>query len=264
LNNATDFFDSFKQSKPLANLSDSPYHGDVAVRKTSSGKGRPGTRKTPKKSPGGKFLAVLFWVIFFILIIGLFLVNRELIQRTLRDTRLFDRLSSRNRQEEPEIPPVQPPPPLPPAVVPLPPVTAPVPPREPEETSRLPETPPAATDRPPANPPPPAAPPAADPPAPVQDAAGRRDPPKTETADRNRTVYFTQVDREGAILRSGVTRNIPASDSPMLDALNILLQGPTGEEQRRGLVSLVPPGTRILSDMVRGNNAYISFSEEFQ
>jgi spore germination protein GerM len=50
----------------------------------------------------------------------------------------------------------------------------------------------------------------------------------------------------------------------MLDALNVLLQGPTGEEQRRGLVSLIPSGTRILSATVRGSTAYISFSEEFQ
>jgi spore germination protein GerM len=50
----------------------------------------------------------------------------------------------------------------------------------------------------------------------------------------------------------------------MLDALNALLQGPTAEEQRRGMVSLIPPGSRILSATVRGDTAYISFSEEFQ
>jgi spore germination protein GerM len=50
----------------------------------------------------------------------------------------------------------------------------------------------------------------------------------------------------------------------MLDSLNALLQGPTAEEQRRDIVSLIPPGTRILSATVRGNTAYVSFSEEFQ
>jgi spore germination protein GerM len=50
----------------------------------------------------------------------------------------------------------------------------------------------------------------------------------------------------------------------MLDSLNALLKGPNTEEQRRGLVSLVPQGARILSAIVRGNTAYISFSEEFQ
>jgi spore germination protein GerM len=42
------------------------------------------------------------------------------------------------------------------------------------------------------------------------------------------------------------------------------LQGPTAEEQRKGLISLIPQGTRVLSATVRGSTAYISFSEEFQ
>jgi spore germination protein GerM len=99
---------------------------------------------------------------------------------------------------------------------------------------------------------------------PGQNTNGQQEALKPETVRRDRTVYFTQVDREGTILRSKAARNIPASDSPMLDALNALLQGPTAEEQRRGLVSLIPSGTRILSATVRGSTAYISFSEEFQ
>jgi spore germination protein GerM len=50
----------------------------------------------------------------------------------------------------------------------------------------------------------------------------------------------------------------------MVDVLRVLFQGPSAEEQRDGLVSLIPPGTRILSATVRGDTAYISFSEEFQ
>jgi spore germination protein GerM len=50
----------------------------------------------------------------------------------------------------------------------------------------------------------------------------------------------------------------------MLDALQALLRGPSAEETRRGLLSLIPPGTRILSAQVRGSTAYINFSEEFQ
>jgi spore germination protein GerM len=51
----------------------------------------------------------------------------------------------------------------------------------------------------------------------------------------------------------------------MLDVLQALLQGPSAEEQRQGLISLIPPGTRILSrtTTVRGNTAYINFSEDF-
>jgi spore germination protein GerM len=50
----------------------------------------------------------------------------------------------------------------------------------------------------------------------------------------------------------------------MQDSLNALLAGPSAEEKRRGLLSLIPANTRILSATVRGSTAYISFSEEFQ
>jgi spore germination protein GerM len=50
----------------------------------------------------------------------------------------------------------------------------------------------------------------------------------------------------------------------MLDALNAILAGPNAAEQAGGLVSLVPRDTRILSAAVRGNTAYISFTEDFQ
>jgi spore germination protein GerM len=50
----------------------------------------------------------------------------------------------------------------------------------------------------------------------------------------------------------------------MQDSLNALLAGPSAEEKRRGLVSLIPPNTRLLAATVRSSTAYISFSEEFQ
>jgi spore germination protein GerM len=50
----------------------------------------------------------------------------------------------------------------------------------------------------------------------------------------------------------------------MVDSLKALLGGPNAEEQRRGMVSLIPKGVKVLSAAVRGSTAYISFSEEFQ
>jgi len=80
---------------------------------------------------------------------------------------------------------------------------------------------------------------------------------------RERIVYFTQIDRDGQILQSRVTRRIPVSDSPMMDVLNLLLTGPSADELNRGILNLIPANTRILSATVRGNTAYISFSENF-
>jgi spore germination protein GerM len=49
----------------------------------------------------------------------------------------------------------------------------------------------------------------------------------------------------------------------MQDSLNALLAGPTTEEQRRGLLNLIPANAKILSCTVRGSTAYINFSEDF-
>jgi spore germination protein GerM len=50
----------------------------------------------------------------------------------------------------------------------------------------------------------------------------------------------------------------------MADSLAALIGGPNADEQRRGLISLIPRETRILNATVRGSTAYISLSEDFQ
>jgi spore germination protein GerM len=59
-------------------------------------------------------------------------------------------------------------------------------------------------------------------------------------------------------------RRLRVSDSPLLDSLNALLAGPSADERNRGLISFIPPDTRIISALVRGNTAYLNFNEEFQ
>jgi spore germination protein GerM len=81
---------------------------------------------------------------------------------------------------------------------------------------------------------------------------------------RDRALYFIELDRGGAILRVKVSRTISSSDVPLLDVLQALLAGPTPEEQRRGIRSLMPQETKVLSVTTRRETAYINFSEEFQ
>jgi germination protein M len=86
----------------------------------------------------------------------------------------------------------------------------------------------------------------------------------TQTAQtRERVIYFTQIDKDGQILQSRVTRRIRVSDTPLQDALNAMLAGPSAEEINRGILNFIPKNTRILSAAVRGSTAYINFSEDF-
>jgi spore germination protein GerM len=86
----------------------------------------------------------------------------------------------------------------------------------------------------------------------------------TSGATQSRSLYFIQVDREGTILRSPVVRPIAVSGSPLQDTLRTLIQGPTVEEIGRGLISLIPEGTQLLSVTIRGQTAFINLSEEFR
>jgi hypothetical protein len=201
-------------------------------------------------------VSFVFWTLFFIIIISLFFLNLQLIRSNIKNTGILDRLFNRNAVEETERP--------------LPPPSATPPDFSPQEL--LPAGPAAG---PPAEEPPPAAgrdrPETGSPQA--GDAQDRPPPPETTPAAppatppaaiRDRALYFIEVDADGAILRTRVNRSVPATDSPLADAVRLLLRGPTVDERNRGLITLIPPGARFQSAQVRGSTAYLSFSEEFQ
>jgi Spore germination protein len=80
---------------------------------------------------------------------------------------------------------------------------------------------------------------------------------------RNASLYFVRIDDDGVIVRQEVRRQIAISDSPLLDSLAALLNGPTEDELRKKLISLVPQGTKLLSAQVRGSTAFLNFNEAF-
>jgi hypothetical protein len=197
-------------------------------------------------------LAVLFWLVFFIVILLLFIIYLPLIRSTLESTQIVERLTNRpvstpETVEEaqpfagegttPDVISVAPPPP---SAIPSVPdsVEAPVP-----------ETPGGGTAGTEAGSPPP---------------ENLRVPAEeTPPASRDRVIYFVKIDNSGLVFTSPVRRRINVSDSPLLDALNLILQGPTESEQRQGLASLIPEGVRIQNVRVTGNTAVISFNENF-
>jgi hypothetical protein len=85
------------------------------------------------------------------------------------------------------------------------------------------------------------------------------------TDSRDRNLYFMQAQRSGAeLLLTRTSRRIGGSDSPLVDSINALLAGPTAEEKNRGLLSFIPPETRLIWAEVRGSTAYLNFNEDFQ
>ena len=76
-------------------------------------------------------------------------------------------------------------------------------------------------------------------------------------------MYFARTDGNG-ITWIKVARRLDTPNAPLRNNLGALLEGPSAEERRRGLRSLIPPRTRLLSVEIRGNTAFIDFSDDFQ
>ncbi len=215
------------------------YYGNVAERKKRNQTSKPPAKKQPPK----KSLGFVFWLVFIAVIAGLFIINREIITRNIQSTGFLDRLLTREPSVVENLPEMIPedidvsPSEHPPVAV-IPPV------------NNLPRTPVETI------------PPASQPP----ETSAPENPPAENPAEirRDRNLYFVKLDNDGTIVRTSVFRSLPVSNSPMMDVLNVLLQGPNADEKKKGVESLIPEGTTILSAAVRGSTAYISFSEDFQ
>jgi len=211
------------------------YYPVVAVRRTNK-----------KQNPPISKASIIFWLAFFVIIAGIFLFKWNTIKENYN--LLKTRLSGTPEQEN-EIPLVNNDNEI---------VT--VTPQEPAVEQPRSEPQPQPQEKPPEEKPVTVKPDQEKPAAP--DNKEPEKPKPVQTRDRN--IYFTQIDKDGQILRSRVSRKIPVSDSPLVDSLNAMLTGPSADEIKRGIISMIPQNTRILSAVVRGSTAYISFSEDFQ
>ncbi len=89
-------------------------------------------------------------------------------------------------------------------------------------------------------------------------------PKETSAAPRTTVVFFVSIDSDGKISRHAVKKTVPKSDSPMTDALNMLFQSPQMKERKEGMRSLIPVGTKLRSAWVKNGVAFINVSDEFQ
>ena len=78
------------------------------------------------------------------------------------------------------------------------------------------------------------------------------------------TLYFVAIDSDGSVNRKAVKRTLSKSDSPLTDSINTLLKGTTLNEQEKGLLTLIPEGTKLLGASVKNGTATLNFNESFQ
>jgi hypothetical protein len=225
-----------------------PYYLNVALQRKSRSK----SVNNAQKKPARKSLVWLFWLAFFAAILLLFIINWKTIRKTLDEAGFISRVTGRDTELSPEPSPA---PESPEALILYPENETP----PPVQTAENPDD--SGTAAPVTEPVPAAE--SVKPPPETVGAMPAANAPAPKSVER--FIYFIKFDEEtGNSLRTRVSRTLPLTDSPLRDTLNVLLRGPTAAEKNQKLLTLIPPGTRILSAQVRGSTAYINFSEDFQ
>ena len=83
-------------------------------------------------------------------------------------------------------------------------------------------------------------------------------------ATMNIKLYFMEIKSDGSVKLREVTRAMKKSNSPLVDAINALIQGPNAEEEDLGCRTLLSDGCRILSASVVNGVARLNFSQELE
>lgn len=226
-----------------------------------------------KKKKKSASLGCLFWIAFILLILVLFFFNKANIQKVLESTKALDLLKKTENTrkdtgpETPKIPEI---------------TTAPVE----EETSapakdaspkdavtqtepkpaeqKTQKSPGAETQAPKPEPKPKATATQETTKPKATSGSATVKPTDKPQATRASKLFFVTIDADGRVLRSEVTRDIPQSDAPLSDSLKALFAGTNAKEGGKGLRSLIPAGTRLISATVKDGVATINVSEEFQ
>ena len=81
---------------------------------------------------------------------------------------------------------------------------------------------------------------------------------------RNAKLYFIDVDDSGVITLQAVVRSVPFLDSPLTETMQALLEGMKPTELNMELINLIPDNTELLSIRVESGVAYINFNESFR
>ncbi|MDY4131371.1 MAG: GerMN domain-containing protein [Treponema sp.] len=77
-------------------------------------------------------------------------------------------------------------------------------------------------------------------------------------------LYFMTISSSGSVSRREITRVMKKSDSPLVDAINAIIRGPSIEEEKTGCRTLVSSGTKLIGASVRNGTAVLNFSGEFE
>jgi germination protein M len=96
--------------------------------------------------------------------------------------------------------------------------------------------------------------------APREEAEEEHPAPKIRQA----RLFFVLVASDGSISLKGIIRPVEYTDAPLRSTLLSLFKGPSPAEINQGMMTLIPPDTRINAIHIENNIAYLDFNESFR
>ena len=77
-------------------------------------------------------------------------------------------------------------------------------------------------------------------------------------------LYYIRIEGDGSAQLQPIIRSVSFTDSPITRTLESLLAGPTASERESGLVSFIPPGTKLLGARIQNGHLTLNFSSPFE
>lgn len=203
---------------------------------------------------------LIFWSIILVLGLIMFFVNKNTIDSVLEKTQLFERIKNRDQHSPAEI------------VIEPPQQESIDPPLQTVDDSSIASYVPEKSA------------PSQDPsPTPLDTTKTENDEPRhsSDTEDsvqsseektkntaesetrRNVELYFLKQS-DASIRLEQVSREVRKTAAPLSENIRHLLQGPTTAEQAAGIISLIPPQSKLLSAWVKDTVAYLNFNTAFR
>lgn len=78
-------------------------------------------------------------------------------------------------------------------------------------------------------------------------------------------LCFLEIDGDGLVYRKMIKRKVPKNDSPLTNAIKLLLKGPDPlQSAEKNFMSVIPKGTNLLSAKVQDGVAYLNFNDALE
>ena len=78
-------------------------------------------------------------------------------------------------------------------------------------------------------------------------------------------LCFILIDGDGRVVRKMIKRTVQKNDSPLTNAINLLLKGPDlTKASEKDCMSVIPKDTKLLSAKVQNGIAYLNFNEALE